>query len=159
MSEWIEEQQRKDKEAAEERKRMEEEAQKSIEHMIDPKKKENMVVDVNDRDFFPEGPPDSKKTLKQLAEESQIEVFQTYLRLLRDPDTPAATKLAAANALADRGLGRPEQSVSQKVEVRRTDMDIHDAARSAAFAIRKAKEDGMLIDISPEIVDNVENKP
>ena len=36
-------------------------------------------------------------------------------------------------------------------------MDIHDAARAAAFAIRKAREDGMVIDINPEIVDTVES--
>jgi len=114
-------------------------------------------VDPNDTTFFPNGQVDKSKTLKQLAEESQIEVFQTYLSLLRDPDTPAATKLNAANALADRGLGKPEQSVNQKVEIRRPEMDIHDAARAAAFAIRKAREDGMVIDINPEIVDTVES--
>lgn len=49
--------------------------------------------------------------LKQLANEYTEEAIQVFVDVMRNPETPAAVKIAAADKLLDRGHGRPAQSV------------------------------------------------
>lgn len=57
----------------------------------------------------PGGRPKGDITLRQAARERTAEMLAAMIRLVRDPKTPPATCLAAAQAVLDRAWGKPIQ--------------------------------------------------
>ena len=55
--------------------------------------------------------------LREAAQEFSGEALAMLVSVMRDPETPPNTKLAASTAILDRGYGRPRQEVEQKIQV------------------------------------------
>lgn len=102
--------------------------------------------------------PDTKD-IKELALAVEDKVFETYYTLMMDSNTPAATRKACADALADRAKGKAEQAISQKVEVETSiDVSVEEVARLMLFAQRDAIEKGIdIIDVEPEDLTEIED--
>lgn len=63
----------------------------------------------------PKGRPKEVAQVRKLAREYTQEAIETLADLMRN-DSRGATRLAAANALLDRGYGKPAQAVEMTVE-------------------------------------------
>lgn len=61
--------------------------------------------------------------------------------------------MGVVKEMSDRVYGKPEQAVTAKVEVSRTDVDMREVASMLLFAMREAKESGAVIE--GEFTDNV----
>lgn len=59
--------------------------------------------------------------------------------------------LATWDKITDRLFGKPEQSVAAKIEVTQPQKSMQEIASMALFAIRAAKENGMVIDQTPTL--------
>jgi hypothetical protein len=60
------------------------------------------------------GTPNKTTALaRQLAMPFADEAIQTILDVMRDKESPAAARIAAANSLLDRAFGKPRQEVEQ----------------------------------------------
>lgn len=57
------------------------------------------------------GRPLSLQVLRDLARANTVEAMQTVLEIMKDPDTPAAVRLKAADMIWERGHGRPVEAV------------------------------------------------
>jgi hypothetical protein len=55
--------------------------------------------------------------IKQLAKEASKEAVETLVEIMRDKTAGATNRMGAANALLDRGYGRPQQIVEASVSV------------------------------------------
>ena len=55
--------------------------------------------------------------VKQLAKEVSREAIETLVEIMRDKTTGAAVRANAANAILDRGYGKPQQVVEANVSV------------------------------------------
>jgi hypothetical protein len=53
--------------------------------------------------------------VQELAREKSPEAITTLANIMRDAKAPPAARVAAANALLDRGYGKPTQPISQTV--------------------------------------------
>jgi hypothetical protein len=98
--------------------------------------------------------PDTKD-MKELCKSVQHISFETYYELMTSTEVPPTVRLAAANAITDRGLGKPEQAVTQTVTIERPEVGINEVARMMLFAMRdkeekEALEDKSIIDVAPE---------
>ena len=88
----------------------------------------------------------STKDIKDRCKEAMPMVFETYYELMTDEEGPHTVRLAAANAIMDRGIGKAEQAAPQSVKIERPEANIAEVARMLAFAMRDAKEKGVLPD-------------
>lgn len=50
-------------------------------------------------------------TLREIARKHMEKAVDTLVKVLDDDDSPAAAKVAAANAILDRGYGKPTQPI------------------------------------------------
>ncbi len=57
----------------------------------------------------PGGRPKIVAGVRELARQHAKEAIGTLAGIMRDPRAPAAARIAAANALLDRGWGKPDQ--------------------------------------------------
>lgn len=57
----------------------------------------------------PKGRPKLAPDAKELAKAHTAEAIKTLLTIMRNKRTPAAARVAAANAILDRGHGKPTQ--------------------------------------------------
>ena len=76
----------------------------------------------------PGGRPKIVVEVQNLARVHTTEAIQGLVRILRDEKTPPAAVVAAANALLDRGWGRPSQAVEHSGQVNMAFAAILDAA-------------------------------
>jgi hypothetical protein len=87
--------------------------------------------------------------LRDLAREHTTTALETLVAIMTNPKATCTSRVAAANALLDRGYGRPESSVNAKVETKQTwgpdALDKLPAAERAEVA-RHAKEWGPALD-------------
>jgi hypothetical protein len=60
----------------------------------------------------PGTPNKIQSDLKELIQRHGPELIDGLLKLVRDPGTPPAAKVAATKELMDRGYGKPAQSVA-----------------------------------------------
>lgn len=74
----------------------------------------------------------------KLLEGAIPDSIMTWIEVRDDPDTPPATKIAAAEKIVDRYLGKPTQRVESHVEQVQTPQDI--AALQERLAQLKEKE-------------------
>jgi hypothetical protein len=65
----------------------------------------------------PGGRPRVLKDIQELAREKSPEALETLADIMANQKAPAAARVAAANALLDRGYGRPLQSLSQTMTI------------------------------------------
>jgi hypothetical protein len=63
----------------------------------------------------PGGRPKVLGDVQELAREKSPEAITTLANIMRDDKAPPAARVAAANALLDRGYGKPTQPISQTV--------------------------------------------
>ena len=89
----------------------------------------------------PSGRPREDPTLREAARSHTKEALDTLVAVMRAKRSPASAKVAAANALLDRGYGKPAQSM----EVTGKDgadlapkLDILEVARSLGFILASA---------------------
>lgn len=69
----------------------------------------------------PKGSPNkATASIRDAAQAFTEEALQTLAKVMRDPDSPAASRVAAASALLDRGHGKPTQSVDIDASVETT---------------------------------------
>jgi hypothetical protein len=60
----------------------------------------------------PGGRPKVVAEVKELAREHTAEAIQTLVSIMRSPKSPPAARVSAANALLDRGYGKPPQHIT-----------------------------------------------
>lgn len=60
--------------------------------------------------------PKQKRILTDMAREYTEEALRTLVELMRDQEVPAGTRFSAANALLDRGYGKPAQAIQHQTE-------------------------------------------
>jgi hypothetical protein len=71
------------------------------------------------QDHFPKGKrqlrrsPEGIRSLQELARQKSPEAIITLANIMNDEKAPPAARVAAANALLDRGYGKPIQPISQ----------------------------------------------
>jgi hypothetical protein len=103
------------------------------------------------RSINPRGRPAVIRDVKEAAKSHTRQAMLTLLSVMNDSDAPAAARVSAAQAVLDRGWGKPSQNIDAKLEVR-------DAGRIHAEVLmelsRKAREaklerEANIIDVSP----------
>ena len=62
---------------------------------------------------FPGGRPKVIGDVQELARQKSPEAITTLANIMHDEKAPSAARVAAANALLDRGYGKPTQPISQ----------------------------------------------
>ena len=60
-------------------------------------------------------PNKATASLRESAQEFTSEALNTVVAIMRDPETPATTKLSAATAILDRGHGKPRLEIEQRI--------------------------------------------
>ena len=63
----------------------------------------------------PGGRPKVLGDVQELARQKSPEAIETLSKIMRDEKAAPAARVAAANALLDRGYGKPTQPISQTV--------------------------------------------
>ena len=63
----------------------------------------------------PGGRPKVVAEVKELAREHTAEAIQTLVSIMSDPKSAPAARVSAANALLDRGYGKPPQHITGEV--------------------------------------------
>jgi hypothetical protein len=61
----------------------------------------------------PGGRPKVLGDVQELAREQSPQAINTLAKIMNDEKTPPAARVAAANALLDRGYGKPTQPISK----------------------------------------------
>lgn len=90
----------------------------------------------------PSGRPKKRRDIEALAQEQDEKAMKVMARLLNSTDERVA--LAAAQAILDRGHGKPRQSVSAEIDDKRDAANVSDAellaiARMGSPGTAKAK--------------------
>jgi hypothetical protein len=98
--------------------------------------------------------PDSSD-IRDLALAVEPEIFKTYYSLMMDPEVAAATRKACCDALLDRAKGRPQQEVTQKIEVEHVDVSMEEVARMMLHAQRDAVERGLDLKVIDAEVEDI----
>ena len=70
----------------------------------------------------PSGRPKAIVSLVELAR-AQTEDSINLVAVRDNPEAPAAARVGAANALLDRGWGKPSQTISQNIDEKRSALD------------------------------------
>jgi len=81
----------------------------------------------------PGGRPAVIAEVKQLAQEYTTSAIHTLADIMTDTSAPTTARIAAANAVLDRAIGRPVQPVESTVEV-------YDAAKAHVAALMALSE-------------------
>lgn len=53
----------------------------------------------------------AKRALSDMAKDSADAALHTLVEVMQDPEQPGAARISAANAILDRGYGKPPQSL------------------------------------------------
>lgn len=88
----------------------------------------------------PSGRPKQDPELKELAKAHTPAAIRTLAEIMKSPKAPPAARVAAVQALLDRGHGKPHQSVSTEVATVPPEDPVNDLERAKriAFALAKA---------------------
>ena len=101
------------------------------------------------------GRPKSNLELKELARASSGSAIQTLVRIMENEEEQSSARITAANALLDRGYGRPTQGIAAEIKIERVETGIEQVARMMLFAQRDAGERGVIPDYSE--LDDIEH--
>jgi ubiquinone biosynthesis protein UbiJ len=66
----------------------------------------------------PNGRPKVVKDVQDLARQHTLDAIDTLARIMGDEEAAPAARVAAANAILDRGYGKPAQHISAEVSQR-----------------------------------------
>jgi hypothetical protein len=58
---------------------------------------------------------DDGRTIADVAREHTVEAVETLVSVMRDGEQPGAARVSAANAILDRGWGKPKQELGVEV--------------------------------------------
>lgn len=73
----------------------------------------------------PKGAPNKVTAdVKAIALEYSQEAVDTLAEVMRDKGAPAAARVAASNAILDRGFGKPMQSVDASIDAKVTTKEL-----------------------------------
>jgi hypothetical protein len=61
------------------------------------------------------------KPVRELAQQHSTEAIRTLVSIMNDEDQDARARVAAANAILDRGYGKPQQNMNLSGEIRAPD--------------------------------------
>lgn len=86
----------------------------------------------------PGGRPAVIAEVKRLAQNFTDKAVLTLVEIMDDKSAPTASRLAAANSILDRAVGRPMQAVESKVEV-------YDAGKAHAAALIALSQRAQLV--------------
>jgi hypothetical protein len=68
----------------------------------------------------PGSPNKATAAVKEAAQSFTTDALETLASIMRDPEHPAAARVSAANALLDRGHGKPAQAIEVDANVQAT---------------------------------------
>ena len=73
--------------------------------------------------------------VKQLAKEASEEAVKTLVEIMKDKAAPSAARASAANAILDRGWGKPQQTIEANINhfEHMTDEQLESFIAGAAF--------------------------
>jgi len=71
----------------------------------------------------PGGRPAVAKEVRAQAMQHSAEAIEVLVKLMRNEKAPPAARAAAANAVLDRAVGKPESSLNAKIETTETKPD------------------------------------
>jgi hypothetical protein len=71
----------------------------------------------------PGGRPKAIISLVALARAQTAESIETLVAVRDDANAPASARVAACNALLDRGWGKPAQTITQNINAKRSALD------------------------------------
>lgn len=92
----------------------------------------------------PTGRPKDTEGVAELARSFATEAIETLVSLMREGE--ASTRVRAAQALLDRGFGKPTTTLDGKLEVGRSVTAMHlDALRDAMDGLLAAQEGGLTL--------------
>lgn len=89
----------------------------------------------------PGGRPKVNRTLQELAREHMPDTVAKLVALRDDPEAPHSVQLGAANALLDRGFGRPVQSHNVRKVRSFEDLD-DEELRALALSLDDGESEG-----------------
>jgi hypothetical protein len=72
----------------------------------------------------PSGRPKVVGYVQEMAREQTVTAIKTLVAIMKNEEQPAAARVAAANAILDRGYGKPTAEVNLNVKRERTDYTI-----------------------------------
>ena len=81
---------------------------------------------------------DDGRTLADVAREHTLEAIETLVGVMRDDEQTGAARVSAANAILDRGWGRPKQELGVEVK---NDVDLVERTRRGNERVRAHNED------------------
>lgn len=104
----------------------------------------------------PGGRPREIGDVRALARERTEKALLTLERVMDDMSAPPSARVAAANALLDRGYGKPTTIIENQSDA--PEISIDEAARRIAFALNTAVRNGKVFDgefaeILPKLLD------
>jgi hypothetical protein len=92
----------------------------------------------------PGGRPKVLGQVQALARQHSTEAIETLRHVMQDKKSPPAARVAAANAILDRGFGKPSQTINPGERDRpldqMSDAELLDLIRSAGFIENKMEQ-------------------
>lgn len=82
----------------------------------------------------PGGRPKAVAEVRALAREHSVEAMETLVQVMRNPSSPTNARIAAADAILNRGYGRPETTVNVRRITSIADLSDEELATLAAEA-------------------------
>lgn len=92
----------------------------------------------------PAGRPAVLRDLREAARGFSAEALETLATVMRDPDAPHASRVAAAKELLDRGFGKAVQSVDVDVK-----LDVSAIQAAELMRLSAAAKEIKVIDVTP----------
>ncbi len=81
--------------------------------------------------------------VREIARQYTTEAVETLVSVMRDKGASDAAKVSAANALLDRGFGKPSIHV-EPIKLEKPEASMEEVARMLVFSLRDAEERGVI---------------
>lgn len=101
------------------------------------------------RSINPNGRPPAIKDIKDAAKAHTRAALNTLISVMNNLDAPAASRVTAAEAILNRGWGRPMQNIEARVDVTDLGTTAASVLMELTRAAKEAKQAGQIIDITP----------
>ncbi len=103
------------------------------------------------RSINPRGRPPVIRDVKEAAKSHTRQAMLTLLSVMNDNSAPAAARVSAAQAVLDRGWGKPQQSVEARVSVGDVGVTAAEVLMRLTTQAREAKiAAAQIIDVTPQ---------
>lgn len=101
------------------------------------------------RSINPHGRPPAIKDIKDAAKAHTRAALNTLISVMNNMDAPAASRVTAAEAILNRGWGRPQQNVEARIDITDMGTTAANVLMELTRAAKEAKQAGQIIDITP----------